>query len=142
MLEATAGQALSLSAALLPSCSAVRCSSAGLTSSVPRAPLDAAVPCISGALQTQQYARHVHHPQVAATFSAGSAVAVLGGGFLFCRVQAAGRRNLTFLLCAMTAGVPPPPPCSTAPAAARSAAHSVLWLRQRTKRDVNQLHIP
>jgi hypothetical protein len=42
--------------------------------------------------------------QVAAGFSAGSAVAVLGGGFLFCRVQAAGRRNLTFLLCACTAG--------------------------------------
>lgn len=42
--------------------------------------------------------------QVAAGFSAGSAVAVLAGGFLFCRMQAGGRRNLTFLLCAMTAG--------------------------------------
>jgi hypothetical protein len=51
----------------------------------------------------------MHCPQVAATFSAGSAVAVLGGGFLFCRVQAAGRRNLTFLLCAMTAGAPSQP---------------------------------
>ncbi len=42
--------------------------------------------------------------QVAAGFSAGSAVAVLAGGFLFCRLQGAGRRNLTFVLCAMTAG--------------------------------------
>jgi hypothetical protein len=47
--------------------------------------------------------------QVAAGFSAGSAIAVLGGGFLFCRVQAAGRRNLTFLLCATTAGASAPP---------------------------------
>lgn len=42
--------------------------------------------------------------QVAAGFSAGSAIAVLAGGFIFCRLQGGGRRNLTFILCAMTAG--------------------------------------
>jgi sugar phosphate permease len=41
--------------------------------------------------------------QVAAGFSAGSAIAVLAGGFLFCRLQGGGRRNLTFVLCMMTA---------------------------------------
>ena len=53
----------------------------------------------------------LHHPlpvnpaaQVAAGFSAGSAVAVLAGGFIFCRLMAGGRRNLTFALCAATAG--------------------------------------
>lgn len=54
--------------------------------------------------------------QVAAGFSAGSAIAVLAGGFAFCRLQARGRRNLTFVLCGMTAasfvgllspGIPP-----------------------------------
>ncbi len=47
--------------------------------------------------------------QVAAGFSAGSAVAVLAGGFAFCRLQGAGRRNLTFVLCALTARAPLPP---------------------------------
>ncbi len=46
----------------------------------------------------------MRHAQVAAGFSAGSAVAVLGGGFLFCRLKGGGRRNLTFLLCASMTG--------------------------------------
>ena len=43
-------------------------------------------------------ARHPDHitnlTQVAAGFSCGSAIAVLTGGRLFCRMTAAGRRNL------------------------------------------------
>ncbi|KAK9830389.1 hypothetical protein WJX72_011472 [[Myrmecia] bisecta] len=38
--------------------------------------------------------------QVAAGFSLGSAVSVLAGGFLYCRLQAAGRRNFIVALCA------------------------------------------
>ena len=36
--------------------------------------------------------------QVAAGFSCGSAIAVLSGGMLFCRMTAAGRRNLCVAL--------------------------------------------
>lgn len=41
--------------------------------------------------------------QISAAFSGGSAIAVLGGGMLFCRYTGAGRRNFITSLTALAA---------------------------------------